>query len=148
MAFITLAYVTARIRYRALLELTDDAETPQGKIIDAKIEQAITDVEMKVNNILRKKYVLPLTQLNDETDAYNDAVGTIRHVTLKCVMHTLYFQSNKEVPEPYANAFNELDTFETGESELQGCKRLTRTAVVSNKVSTDKIYSSETLGTI
>lgn len=148
MALIDITYIKSRIRFRALMELTDDAEDPQGSINNTKLQAAINDVESKVNNILRKNYTIPLTQLGDQSLEYADSLATIKNLCVKCVMYYLYSGAGIEIPEPYKTAFLELDTFETGESKLHGVASKPKIALGSSKTTTDKIYTTELLAKI
>jgi hypothetical protein len=148
MALIDITYIKSRIRFRALKELTDDAEDPQGRIIDSKLQTVIDDVQARVNNVLRKNYTIPLEQLGDKASEYADSIITIKNLCVRCVMHDLYTGAGIEIPEPYRNAFVDLDTFETGESKLHGVKSKAKLGIASSRNVTDKIYSPELLAKI
>ena len=83
MAYIDVTYVENRVRERLLIELTDDTETPTGAIVTAKITNAITTIEARLNNVLRKTYTLPLTETaTPDTTAYEDSVELLKDLVL------------------------------------------------------------------
>ena len=149
MSYIDVAYVKDRVRERLLTDVTDDTEPLTGAIVDAKIINAITTIEARLNIILRKIYTIPLTKNSiPDTTAYEDSLEVIKDLILRNVMFLLHIQANiQDIPQEYIDAKLEFDDLESGKTifNIQGIKLVSNLTnmITSNKLSTDKIYNSD-----
>ena len=148
MSYIDVTYVKDRVRERLLIDVTDDTEPLTGAIVDAKIINAITTIEARLNIILRKTYTITLTENSiPDTTAYEDSLEVIKDLVLRNVMFLLHIQANlQDIPQEYIDAKLEFDDLESGKTifNIQGIELVSNLTnmITSNKVSTDKVYNS------